>query len=401
MTQLTKKRSSDITLVEYQPAYLSSAALSQSIGERLWRQYDANGRKLQVAFPSPKTNQQWELISQGWVGHIPLTPDCHLHLLPKIPVANLFAMWAYAYQLQGLDIQNRLVHVHTLPDFFDKLASILAQLILRRSHLGFYHAYRAKSARLLYVKGRVDFKQSITQTAVSLLCRFDDRTMDIEDNQILVYTLDQIAPSGRCQPQTQRLIRRAIHALGGVSKRPFSPADCTNRLYTRLHDDYQPMHALCRFFLEHSGPSHTTGTHTALPFLINMARLYELFVAEWLKEHLPAPWIVKVQEQLILGRNNELQFEIDLVLYDEQFEPYAVLDTKYKNPGKPAKSDINQIITYAKAKNCQRAILIYPTPVDQPMHVQIGDIQLRTLTFAIDTDIDEAGHQFISQLSHI
>jgi len=35
------------------------------------------------------------------------------------------------------------------------------------------------------------------------------------------------------------------------------------------------LHALCRFFLENSGPAHSSGGHTCFPFLVDMAQLFE------------------------------------------------------------------------------------------------------------------------------
>ncbi|MCX7038200.1 MAG: hypothetical protein NT005_03560 [Spirochaetes bacterium] len=43
---------------------------------------------------------------------------------------------------------------------------------------------------------------------------------------------------------------------------------------------------MCRFFLESSGPTHEPGGNLMLPFLVDMARLFELFVAEWLQQHI-------------------------------------------------------------------------------------------------------------------
>ena len=58
-------------------------------------------------------------------------------------------------------------------------------------------------------------------------------------------------------------------------------------MYHRLNRDYEVLHALCRFFLENSGPAHSSGGHTFFPFLVDMAQLFERFVAGWLQKHLP------------------------------------------------------------------------------------------------------------------
>ena len=52
-----------------------------------------------------------------------------------------------------------------------------------------------------------------------------------------------------------------------------------DRLYHRLNQDYQPMHGLCRFFLEHSGPTHQDGDSAMIPFVVHMPALFEKFVA--------------------------------------------------------------------------------------------------------------------------
>ena len=127
-----------------------------------------------------------------------------------------------------------------------------------------------------------------------------------------------------------------------------SNLDCIGRLYNRLNDDYHPMHCLCRFFLEHSGPSHKVGDHTFLPFLVDMSRLYEKFVAEWLKTRLPSEYTLKIQENIRIGADKEIQFDIDLVIYEKISERAKfVLDTKYKVPDHISNTDLSQVVTYA------------------------------------------------------
>jgi 5-methylcytosine-specific restriction enzyme subunit McrC len=75
-----------------------------------------------------------------------------------------------------------------------------------------------------------------------------------------------------------------------------------------------------------------------------------------------------------------------------------VLDTKYKTADKPDNADINQIIAYATAKNSPNAILIYPTPLAQPLGTHLHNIHIRTLTFSLADDLEGAGQQFLSAL---
>ena len=193
-------------------------------------------------------------------------------------------------------------------------------------------------------------------------------------------------------------VRQAYHSLQGfVTLRPCSPNDCRGRLYNRLNQDYRPLHALCRFFLESSGASHEKGDRNMLPFLVNMDRLYELFVAEWLKAHLPPEYDLKMQEQVDLGET--LHFHIDLVLYEVATGAARyILDTKYKIPKQPSNDDFNQVVTYAAAQLCHEAVLVYPAPLTKPLNVRIRDIRVRSLTFSIDGDLNQSGQAFLHNL---
>ncbi|MCP4426040.1 MAG: restriction endonuclease [Chloroflexi bacterium] len=386
-----------VDLPEYKPRFLTHDAISLEIGTRLWREF---GDRIAVEFPSPKTGDQWKLTALGWIGQIPLTPHLRLSLTPKVKLRNLFRMWEYAYALRGFQWLDGIADASSLAEFYERLTQMLARRVLDRGRLGFHRAYMEHVERLPYVRGQIQPRRAWQKPEqVGLVCRYDEHTVDISDNQILAYTLGQIARSRRCKAPAQTAVRRAYHLLQNITtQRSFQPGECVGRSYGRLNQDYQPLHALCRFFLEHTGPTHKRGDYDMPPFLINMARLYELFVAEWLQAHLPVPWHIKSQERVTVGAGDELMFDVDLVLYDGDGRPRAVLDTKYKTPDKPSNDDISQIVTYAKAKGCNEALLIYPAGLKRPLDLTIGDIRLRTLAFTLDGDLEQAGQRFLDAL---
>ena len=43
-----------------------------------------------------------------------------------------------------------------------------------------------------------------------------------------------------------------------------------------------------------------------MPFLVKMYSLYELFVARWLKEHLPSGFSIQSQEQVVIDSDLEI-----------------------------------------------------------------------------------------------
>lgn len=386
-----------IELVEYQPYYCEPEVLPEAVGTFLWQQYPA---QLAIEFPTPKTAQRWRLTAQGWVGIIPAPPTHTFFLYPKVALQHLFEMLRYAYNLHSVRWLDGLVEVVDLPQLYTVLADILAQRVWHRLQQGIYRSYVPQTSRGATVRGRLQQRWP-PPVATQLQCRYDTFTADLLDNHILAFTLAKIGRSGLCPPPIQRNVQRVYRALQGmlyqtnVTYGEINPADCVNRVYHRLNKDYEPLHALCRFFLTHSGPGYQAGQHKMLPFLINMAHLYERYVAAWLEAHLPPDYYLKRQERVDLDVQNRLYFQIDLVLYHRaQAQPIAVLDTKYKVGQRAHTDDVAQILAYAQSKGSRQAILIYPTPLAKPLDTVVGDVRLRSLTFSLDALPDVAGNAF-------
>jgi 5-methylcytosine-specific restriction enzyme subunit McrC len=396
---MISKQTRTIDLQEYIPTRFPKDAIPEEVGELLYRKF---GDKVSVTPPSFKNDYQWEITPQGWVGYIPLSQELGFALRPKVPLRNLFGMWEYAYRLKSFHLLDDLYQSQSLQEFYEQLANILAKRILDRGRKGYYRAYLQQSEHLPYLRGNMDVRrlaQSPWET--KLYCHYQEHTPDIEENQILAWTLSVIARSGQVGERVAPVVRCAYRNLQGlVSLYPYRPEDCVGRLYNRLNEDYQPLHALSRFFLEQSGPQMEIGDRRMIPFLVDMANLYELFVAEWLKAHLPTEYILKTQEQVDISKSGKLYFKIDLVLYQtDSPQPICVLDTKYKVPDAgPSPADIAQVVSYAESKYCNEAVLIYPGPLETSLDDKVGGIYVRNLTFSLNGDLELSGKYFQREL---
>jgi 5-methylcytosine-specific restriction enzyme subunit McrC len=383
-----------IELTEYQPKTFDPDFIPKSVGEKIDQNY---AKEIKIEFPNWKTNK-WELTSKGIVGNIPITPEFHIFIRPKVQIANLFGMLEYAYKLK-IKFPIGQIQCQYLEEAYERLANILAQKILERCRKGLYRDYLSKTEKLAYIRGRVDLRSALQKPwEVKLKCHYNEQTGDIEDNQILAWTLFIICRSGLCRESVSSTVRKAFHALQGfVTLKSFTAQDCIDRNYHRLNQDYQLLHALCRFFLENTGPSHEKGDREMLPFLINMANLYEQFVAEWLNANTPKGLFVKQQHRVRHDKNYSVR--IDLLLCDiETKKVEYVLDTKYKVPDQVDDKDLSQIGFYAHTVNCKNAILIYPKNLKVPIDTPINGIRVRSLTFSLDGDLNEAGNNFLTSL---
>lgn len=382
------------TLTEYEPVLLPAAALDEQAADLLWRRYRT---QVEIEPPSFRTGNQWRLTAQGWAGFIPLSRHLALVLQPQIALRDLFAMIEIAYDLQSLHFLPGLVHVTTLPEIYTRLAYLLAQRILARCRRGLYRAYVPIQDRTPYVRGRIHthaLPQSLPTATVT--CSHHQLTTDNEENRILGWTLHTILHSGLCTGETLQTLQRAYRQLASqITLILINAEACRARTYSRLNQDYAPLHALCAFFLEQSGPGHTIGEQSMVPFLVDMARLYEQFVAAWLKRRLARTH--RVAAQVRTPVSGDLHFTIDLVI--SAGRQRWVVDTKYKTPtGGPDTADVAQVLAYAQVQGAQEAVLVYPTPLPQPLDVTVGGVRLRTLTFQLDQRLDLAGETLVAAL---
>jgi len=387
-----------LELVEYEATPFSRSVISDEVEEALVRGY---ATYFDVRAPSLKTGQKWEITSLGWIGFIPLLPNVGLLLRPKTPIGNVFRMLEYAYRLDSFELLDGTFQAATLEEFYEQLANILAQRILDRGRKGFQRSYEPETDQLAFVRGRMDVGAAIRAPwTVKPTCHFEEHTADTEDNRILAWTMFAVARSGLCSERVLPTVRRAYRQLAGtVTVEQHAARSCVGRHYTRLTEDYRPLHALCRFFLENTGPTHDAGDRSMLPFLVNMNRLFERFVAEWMAKHLPSRFELRAQEAVTVSDEAGLRFNLDLTLYDRETKaPVAVLDTKYKTAEAVGTPDFFQIVTYAKVKGAPLAVLIYPTPLAKPLNTMVGDTRVLGLTFPLAGDLEADGQAFLRQL---
>ncbi len=378
-----------IELREYESVVIPFGALSEGTIGRIQASYANVVNTELLVYPE----KQWRLTAAGTVGALVLD-DVTILIRPKIPLANLFHLLDIAYDLP-INYLPDLASSQTIQDFYDRLAARLAELVLVRVRQGLFRSYSERDAQLPYVRGRLRVRElKLAQTKVPV--RYEEFSADVPHNQMLLAALYHISRTGLCREETQAQVRKAFQTLRGtVSLQRYMGRERLE--YSRLNGDYRPMHALCRFFLTQTAPLHNSGQQDNPPFLIEMSALFEQFVANWLRDHLPNAYALTVQERTFAG--NAVHVAIDLVISErESGDVWAVLDTKWKAPSQPANSDIYQISFYANSRQSPRAILIYPTSLLYPLDTHIETVHLRTLIFDVSDNIEAAGQKFLAQL---
>jgi len=122
-------------------------------------------------------------------------------------------------------------------------------------------------------------------------------------------------------------------------------------------------------------------------------------VAEWLKRNLPSNILLQYQERVSIGKDNNIRFNIDIVLYDMvTAKTICVIDTKYKSAASPSPDDIAQVVTYSEVKESSNAVLVYPQKLIESIDEKIGHNQIINLVFSLDGDLELNGQKFLDDL---
>ena len=384
-----------IELVEFGEVTIAYKQLSEQQVARLQREF-ASQVRVELLLSDEK---RWRLTAQGWVGSIPLG-DVVLMIRPKIPLSSLLRLLEIVYDLD-LNIQDGLIESDTMHGFYDRLANQLATMVLQRVRRGLYRSYQTREAIEPFVRGKLRVR-AMTTDLTQLPLSYQQFSADVPHNQALLYALELILATELVQEPTARLLRKARRALRNVVAYHVISSETLAQLsYDRLNADYRPMHALARLFIEQSAPLHEPGGTPMLPFLIDMATLFERFVARWLTVHLPPRYRLAVQERSS-SADGQVQIAIDLVLIERATgRVLCVLDTKWKSAETASSADIYQITFYANSRDSSTAALIYPTPLKQPLETVVRDVRLRSLVFDVSAEVDHAGEQFMIQLQEL
>lgn len=383
-------------LKEHRSIECSRSTLSDDLVDYIKANYS---QYLKIEWDRRQKRDIWRITGKGWIGYLPLREDLILLIHPKVAIKNVFQMLQYAYNLTGVTWLNGLIHCEDFLEGCEQLVVYFVEKVLERTRQGLYQNYHQRQEFLVNPRGRMkpDYK---TNWTLKWHCRYSQQTTDNPDNQILLWTLYRLLQSSFLQEETRQKVELAFNIFKtNISLKSFTARDCLHRTYHRLNQDYQALHRLCALFLDRLTPQSQQGSRSMIPFLLDMSRIYEQFVAGWLQQHLPHPLQVYSQKRQYLDYKQSFFFDIDLVIENPLTQQVEyILDTKYKITPKPKTSDIFQIMAYGHSVQCNSAILVYPQKVETILDSNSHGLHLRSLVFSLGEDLEIAGQQFLKDL---
>lgn len=349
------------------------------------------------AHPDPHQPGWWTVQAHNRVG-VAQVGEMEVWIAPKLPVSRLLFLAGYARESRKLGWRDEdTAGLDTAEGLVPVVARFLcnqAELALRQGPLKGYRTVEEPSSIL---RGRLREADQLRRhhgRAIPMEIRYDDFTIDVPENQILLAAIIRIARVPRVTAKSQHRLAGLRAALAGVTvpeHRAGLPAWHPNRLNLRYHAVLR----LAEIIWQATSPEHGPGSVPVTGFLFNLATIFEDFLVAALSDGLQdRHGGTPRQAPCYLDQAKALVLKPDLV-WQRNGRPSAVVDAKYKMDA--PKADLYQVLAYCIALRLPRGHLVYAQGIAQHHVVQSSGIEI--VCHALDLMLPPA--QLLAQVGKI
>lgn len=266
-----------------------------------------------------------------------------------------------------LKAKNLPLHEIFVSLFLDELEKLVKQ--------GIKSDYIAYEQNRTFLRGKLLFNQNLKHNFAHkerFYALADEYSQNLPQNRLIVASLLKLQKLKFSSSTRLLQFRFIFYDIAQSTNYKADFAKCVNSRHFKAYEQILPW---CKLFLEKLTPSPYSGSSKASALLFDMNKLFESFVAFYLKKH-SKRYIVKSQEKskYLVTQNEKDGFQLcpDIVIYrkDQDKEPpLAILDTKWKiidSINAISQSDLYQLFAYLAKYKCKNGYIIYP---------KIGDIK--------------------------
>lgn len=339
-----------------------------------------------------------------WVGVVQV-PGLVLELLPKIDTPsghgaeaidlardNLLAMLAEAGEipLRARDLaalSTRRAPLH------ETLIALFARRMLSELSKGPHRAYVSRTDDLRAMRGKLLVGKHVARNAARrerFTCGYEEFSVDTALGRVLRATCRALIDRVSSGPSREAL-GRCLALLDDVSDVPDGRVWLERVVLDRQSERFGDLVAFCRLVLEHQAPTSRSGAATTFSLLFDMDRVFEGFVAGFLRRKVMPRFDglqLRVQGKgaraplLRTERDHgALYLKPDLLLTGRGTRvAEAVLDTKWKRLGAMTQrkqaglgaADLYQMFAYTRRYGVSRSVLLFPWvggSVERDFHV--------------------------------
>ncbi|PWV54850.1 McrC family protein [Nocardiopsis sp. L17-MgMaSL7] len=289
----------------------------------------------------------------------------NLVITPKLPVRRLFFLLGHAQK--GVDWHRHATNVQEHQELVPAIAHAFARMCERALNQGVLQGYSTVEESAMVLRGRLRTADQIRHRFGRPLpaeIRYDDHTVDIPENRLLLTAARKLLREQDLAPATRALLRRILLRLDGVSSLDSSqilPLWRPSRLNTRLQSSLRLAEIVLRsgsYEFEENPGLHADG------LVLRMWQVFEDFVTRALTDALrPMGGRCLTQDRRFhLDHAKSAQLRPDFV-YEPPgaHSPGGVVDVKYKQVRgtRGNTGDLYQMLAYCTRLNLPEGHLVY------------------------------------------
>ena len=236
--------------------------------------------------------------------------------------------------------------------------------------------YLPVEENLPYLKGKLQLAQHLKHNAAHqerFYVQYDEYLRNRPENRLIKATLLFLAGKATSSLLQQR-IRQGLFIMDGIDASAAIEKDFNLCKMDRSMAAYARILQWCRVFLRKETFSSYQGSTVAFALLFPMEKVYESYVAHWVRASLPDSWEFSKQEKLhhlIEKPKTGFLLQPDIVLRQRQErEPgkrdVIIVDTKWKRLKYNSslfgisQADVYQMFAYAQKYGARKVVLAYP-----------------------------------------
>lgn len=266
--------------------------------------------------------------------------------------SNLIEFLSYSRHLPKEPERDAPQQLSRLP-LYEAILRLFALSLVEALRDGPWATYCARQDDLPTLRGRIDFSRQV-QLELSrpglMACRHRPYTVDHMINRVLRYGAF-LASCWTQDATTTRLLLRAEALLADVPLARCRAEDCDTIRFHRLNAHLEAPVRWTRLLLGSVRPDLSAGTQPAFVLLVDMARVFQDYVARLCQQFLPAHgYRVKRQARvghLLFDESGARIPQVPDLLLSPAEGPSIVLDTKYSTcDDDPSEADLRQMLAY-------------------------------------------------------
>ena len=337
--------------------------------------------------PTLGTNDQYDLTPDSRVGLVRL-PESLVEIRPKIPIDRLVFMLSYAFDTPHW--RDVYADYGTASSVFEAMVPIFCRLVSKATSRGLLHGYQEREEALSTVRGRIRFHEQLASRFgifPPIEVRFDEFTADIVENQLIRSALEVLHRLPLRSVLSSRALREILWAFQDVSTTRFGAGFLPEVRYTRLNEHYRPAISLAKLILSSMSLELPVGSATGLSFLVDMNKVFELFLHRALREALglSEAEFPRGDSRLRLDDARQIVLRPDLSWW-RAGRCIFVGDAKYKRLDAHGyrHADLSQLLAYTIAARLSVGLLVYAVGEEEPAMHDVEHLGKRLVVAALD-----------------